>query len=139
LQKAIRRGLYVYLEQPTYANSNAQKIFNRPMVRANLSRLALLYFYQNENKETVRANYSTQLLKIASMTLVDEMQTFYLKVVAKTKNWYTEESKGLSVEVSTKSMDSFFAGLETELGIDSTEGAIPFTARAIDWTQYDEQ
>jgi hypothetical protein len=138
LQKAIKRGLNVYLEQPTYANSNAPKIFIKPMVRAHLSRLALLYFYQNPNKESLRVDYSTQLLKIASMTLVDEMQTFYLKVISKTKNWYTEESKALSVEVSKKSMDSFFGSLQTELGIDSDEGPAPFTSRAINWKQYEE-
>ena len=53
LQKAIKRGLNVYLEQPTYANSNAPKIFIKPMVRAHLTRLALLYFYQNPNKESI--------------------------------------------------------------------------------------
>src|ERR1017187_8501133 len=104
--------------QPTYANSNAPKIFIKPMVRAHLSRLALLYFYQNPNKDSLRAEYSTQLLKIASMTLVDELQTFYLKVISKTRTWYNEESKALSVEVSKKSMDSFFGSLQTELGID---------------------
>ena len=87
----------------------------------------------------MRFDYSTQLLKIASMTLVEEMQTFYLKVIAKTKNWYTEESKALSVEVSKKSMDSFFGGVATELGIDTDEGPAPFTSRAIDWKQYEEE
>jgi AIPR protein len=139
LQKAIKRGLNVYLEQPTYANSNAPKIFSKPMVRAHLSRLALLWFYQNPNKQTLRVEYSTQLLKIASASLVDEMQTFYLKVISKTKNWYNDESKALMVEVSKKSMDSFFGSLETELGIDSDEGPVPFTSRAIHWKEYDEQ
>jgi len=36
-------------------------------------------------------------------------------------------------------MDSFFGGLETELGIDSEEGPAPFTSHAIDWKQYEEQ
>ena len=138
LHKAIKRGLNVYLEQPTYANSNAPKIFIKPMVRAHLSRLALLYFYQNPNKDSLRAEYSTQLLKIASMTLVDELQTFYLKIISKTRTWYNEESKALSVEVSKKSMDSFFGSLQTELGIDPDEGQVPFTSRAIDWKQYEE-
>jgi hypothetical protein len=108
------------------------------MVRAHLSRLALLYFYQNPNKDSLRAEYSTQLLKIASMTLVDELQTFYLKIISKTRTWYNEESKALSVEVSKKSMDSFFGSLQTELGIDPDEGQVPFTSRAIDWKQYEE-
>ena len=72
------------------------------------------------------------------MTLVEEMQTFYLKVIAKTKNWYNDESKALTVEVSKRSMDAFFGKLMTELGIDSDEGQVPFTSRAIDWARYSQ-
>ena len=138
LYKAIKRGLHVYLEQPTHANSNAPQIFAKNMVRAHLFHLALLYFYQNPNKDTLRALYSTQLLKIASMTLVDEMQTFYAKVISKTKNWYNDESNALSTEVPKRSMDMFFRGLESELGIDSDRAAMPFSSRGIDWPQYQE-
>lgn len=138
LYKAIKRGLHVYLEQPTHANSNTPQIFAKNMVKAHVFRLALLYFYQNPNKDTLRALYSTQLLKIASMTLVDEMQTFYMKIVSKTRNWYNDESNALSADVSKRSMDMFFRGLEAELGIDSDRAAMPFTLRGIDWPQYHE-
>ena len=138
LQKAIKRGLYVYLEQPTLAASTAPKIFQKPLVRAYLSRLALLYFYQNPDREWVRRDFSGKLFKKASPTLVDEMQKFYLKVVSKTKNWYTDESKGLTAEVSKRNMDLFFDGLEVELGIDGAGGSIPFSESSIDWTQYNE-
>jgi hypothetical protein len=139
LQKAIRRGLNVYLEQPSYANSNALKIFVKPMVRAYLTRLALLYIYQSPSKESLRVDYSRQLLKIASMTLVEEMQAFYLRVIGKTRAWYMEESKALAVEVSKRNMESFFGRLEMELGLDTDRGASPFTSRAIDWSRYKEE
>jgi len=79
-------------EYDEFTNSNAPTIFRKPIVRTHVSRLALLYFYQNPNKESLRADYSTGLLKIASMTLVDEMQSFCRTVVTKIKNWYTSES-----------------------------------------------
>ncbi len=136
LQKCIKRGLNNYLDLPTHANSNAPTIFKKPVVRNYVSRLALLYFYQNPNKESLRADYSKVLLKIAS--LADEMETFYMKVVSKTKNWFTAESKDLSVEVSKKSMEVFFKSLEIELGIDSEDGPVPFGPRSIKWSDYEE-
>jgi len=136
---ASRRGLERYLWQPSYANSNALKIFVKPMIRAHLFRLAILYFYQHDGKDSERGEYSRDLLKKASKTLVEQMEGFYLKVVSKTKNWYLEESKNLEIDVSKKSMDSFFSGLETELGIDFNDGCVPFSAKSIDWTQYDEE
>jgi hypothetical protein len=137
LQKCIKRGLNNYLELPTHANSNAPTIFRKPIVRNHVSRLALLYFYQNPNKESLRADYSKGLLKIASMG--DEMETFFMKVVSKIRNWYTSESKDLTVDVSKKNMESYFKILETELGIDSEEdGQVPFGPRAINWKEYEE-
>jgi len=90
-----------------------------------------MYFYQNGNKAAVREDFSTSLYKIASPRLVDEVQGFYLKVVTKTKKWYTEESKDLSIEIAKRKLDSFFDGLGTELGVDP-EGAMPFSAGGID-------
>lgn len=136
LQKCIKRGLNNYLELPTHANSNAPTIFRKPIVRNYVSRLALLYFYQNPNKESLRADYSRGLLRIASMG--DEMETFFMKVVSKVKIWYTSESKDLTVDVSKKSMETFFKTLETELAIDSEDGPIPFGSRAINWKEYEE-
>ena len=136
LQKCIKRGLNNYLGLPTHANSNAPTIFKKPVVRNHVYRLALIYFYQNPNKETIRADYSTSLLKIAS--LADEMDTFFMKVVSKVKNWYTAESKDLTIDVSKKSMDAFFKSLETELGLDSENEAVPFSPRAINWKDYEE-
>ncbi len=76
--------------------------------------IALMYFYQNGNKSSVREDFSTSLYKIASPRLVDEVQGFYLKVVTKTKKWYTEESKDLSIEIGKRKLDTFFDGLGTE-------------------------
>jgi hypothetical protein len=127
LLKAMKRGLNNYLELPTHVNSYAPTIFKKPIVRTHVYYLALLYYYQNDNKEFVRLNFSRVLNKIASPRLVDELQSFYQKVVTKIKNWYTDESKKLAVEISKRSMDAFFAGLAIELGVDATEGTIPFS------------
>jgi hypothetical protein len=96
----------------------------------------LLYFYQNPNKDSLRADYSKGLLRIAS--LADEMESFFMKVVSKIKNWYTAESKDLTVDVSKKNMESFFKTLETELAIDSEDGPVPFGPRGINWKEYEE-
>lgn len=136
LQKCIKRGLNNYLDLPTHANSNAPTIFRKPIVRNYATRLALLYFYQNPKKDSLRADYSRGLLKIASMA--DEMETFFMKVVSKIKNWYTAESKDLTVDVSKKNMESYFKSLETELALDSEDGQVPFGPRAINWNDYEE-
>jgi hypothetical protein len=139
LFKAVKRGLYKYLELPSHANSPASEVFDRPMGRAQVFHLALLYYYQHESKRPLRIAFSENLTKIANQTLVADTQTFYQKVVAKIKNWYTDESKNLTVEVSRRRMDEFFAGLATETGVDATEGAIPFTEQAIDWSEYEPE
>jgi hypothetical protein len=136
LQKCIKRGLNNYLDLPTHANSNAPTIFRKPIVRNYATRLALLFFYQNPKKDSLRADYSRDLLKIAS--LADEMETFFMKVVSKIKNWYTAESKDLTVDVSKKNMESYFKSLETELALDSEDGQVPFGPRAINWNDYEE-
>jgi hypothetical protein len=139
LFKAIKRGLQVYLELPVHVNSNAGKLFQKPLVRAYISRLALLYFYQHPKKDDIRTDYSKALLKIASPALVDEMQIFYQKVITRTKNWYNSESQQLTVDVSQKSLDSFFEKLETEIGVDSADGSIPFSNNSIDWNSYESE
>ena len=131
LFRAMKRGLNKYLELPAHANSNAPLIFKKSLVRHHVYRLALMYFYQNGNKAAVREDFSSSLYKIASPRLVDEVQGFYLKVVTKTKKWYTEESKDLSIEIAKRKLDTFFDGLGTELGVDP-EGAMPFSAGGID-------
>ncbi len=135
LSKAMKRGLNKYLELPTHAYSNAPSIFKKPIVRMHVYYLALLYFYQADSKWQFRADYSRSLNKNASPRLVDELHTFYQRVVTKVKTWYTEESKDLAVEVSKRKMDSFFAATATELGIDA-DGAVPFTTTGIDWDEY---
>lgn len=139
LYKAMKRGLNTYLEIPAQANSNAPKIFNKQMVRQHVYYLALLYFYQSNNKQQIRSSFCWNLMKKASSTLVDETQSFFQRLVTKTRNWYTEESKGLAVEVSKRKLDEFFANLATELGIDTVEGATPFSDRAIDWKEYEHE
>ncbi len=136
LLKAMKRGLNKYLELPTHANSNAPVIFRKPIVRTHVYNLVLLHFYQNDNRWSARDDFSVSLSKIASPKLVDEVQIFYQKIVTKIKNWYTDESKDLTDEISKRKMDGFFGGLATELGVDAVEGVMPFSATSIDWAKY---
>jgi len=66
------------------------------------------------------------------------MQKFYLKVVNKTKNWYTTESKELTAEVSKRNMDSFLVVWRLNWGLMALVGSIPFSGSSIDWAQYNE-
>jgi hypothetical protein len=136
LQKGIRRGLNKYLDIPTYQNDIAQKIFRKPLLRAYLHYLALIYFYQSKNKQNIRDEYSSSLKKIASPILVDETQGFYQKVLNKTKTWYMDESKSLSVEVSNKKLNEFIKNAAMELGIDLVNGNLPFCEKTIDWSKF---
>ena len=136
LLKAMKRGLNSYLELPTHANSNAPVIFRKPIVRTHVYNLVLLHFYQNDNRWSARDDFSVSLSKKASPKLVDEIQIFYQKIVTKIKNWYTDDSKDLTVEISKRKMDGFFGGLATELGVDAVEGVMPFSVTSIDWAKY---
>ncbi|HEY0097398.1 MAG TPA: AIPR family protein [Pyrinomonadaceae bacterium] len=136
LFKAVRRGLNNYLELPTHANGHTPLIFKKPIVRAHVYYLALLYFYQKDSKRWVRADFSRSLNKIASPRLVEESKSFYQKVVTRVKNWYLDASKNLSVEISKKSMDRFFIDVTTEIGIDDEGGPVPFTATSIDGVEF---
>lgn len=132
LHKAMKRGLENYLKLPTHAESNAPTIFVKPIVRAHTFYLALLHFCQSDKRSSVRTDFSTSLTKKANPRLVDDVENFYQKVVTKIKNWYTDESKSLTVEISKKRMDSFFASLAIEIGVDPA-GPAPFSATSIDW------
>jgi len=133
--KALKRGLNNYLEIPAHANSSAPVIFRKPIVRAQVYRLALLHFYQSENRRSARTDFSSSLSKIASPRLVDDAQAFYQKMVTKIKNWYIQESKDLSAEISTKKTDAFFTLLASELGVETVDCAIPFSQSSLDWTE----
>ena len=84
----------------------------------------------------MRLDFSKNLNKIASPRLVEELQSFYQKIVTKIKNWYTEESRNLTVEISKRRTDAFFANLATEQGIDTTEGQVPLSTKSINWNEY---
>jgi hypothetical protein len=138
LFKAMKRGLNTYLDLPTHANSSAPAIFKKPIVRAHVYYLALLYFYQSDNKGSVRSDFSSSLNKIASPKLVDEVHIFYQKIVTKIKNWYIDESREFGREISKAKMSAYFANLATELGVDP-EGVVPFSATSIDWGEYQKE
>jgi hypothetical protein len=133
--KALKRGLNTYLELPTHQNSNAPSIFKKPYIRANTFHLGILYFYQNDNKWTLRKDYCKVLSKIANTKLVDESHTFYRNIVSQLKQWYTNESNDLTKEVSAKAVDIFYNEKAVELGVDY-DGDIPFSKKSIDWNEY---
>ena len=56
LYKAMKRGLNTYLELPVHANSNAPVIFKKPILRAHVFYLAQLHFYQNDRRQSARAD-----------------------------------------------------------------------------------
>ena len=137
LFKAIKRGLNKYLELPTYQeNYYSQQIFKKPIIRANIFCLALLYYYQKDRKWSIRSSYSNSLSKIANTILVDDLQSFYQQVVRKTLNWYKKESKDLTVDVPKKRIENFINNLSIELGIDFN-GSKPFSPICINWDEYD--
>lgn len=127
-----KRGLNTYLDIPAQANSVAPQIFKKPMIRAHVYSLALLHFYQSANRQNVRDEFSSSLRKIAHPRLVEDVHVFCRRVVTRTCNWYNDESKQLSVEVSKRKLDWHFDNLSTELGVD-LEAQIPFSATAIQW------
>jgi hypothetical protein len=133
--RAMKRGLNNYLDTPAQANTNAPTIFKKPVVRHHVYRLAMFHFYQAKSRASARADYSKSLNKIAAPKLVDDAEAFYRSVVLKTRTWYTEESKNLSVEIGKQRMELFFGTCASDLGLDPTEGSIPFTKTGLDFNK----
>ncbi|MDQ2774491.1 MAG: hypothetical protein M3Y57_06135 [Acidobacteriota bacterium] len=125
---ALKRALTNYLKKPAQVNSNAQAVFGNTMVRMHCYRLALMHFYRTGNRKIDRANYSTKLFRIANPRLVDEAEIFYLKVITKTKHWYTEASKDFTIKVSQKNLNAYFQTLAIDIGLDAVEDRLPFAA-----------
>jgi hypothetical protein len=138
LFKCIKNGLNKYLNLPSHAaNDYTQQIFKKPIVRNNVYYLAFIYYYQNKNKWKIRHDYSHTLLKIASPTLSEDTHSFYLRIVSKVREWYLDESKNLTIEPSAKKMEAKFGGFFSDLGLD-TDGPLPFSKNAVDWSEYYE-
>ena len=110
-------------------NDVTWKIFNKPIVKAYVYRTALLYYYQKNNHDR---KYADVLYKIASPTLVPDFERIYSKFITKTKKFYLAER---STDVSSKRLTTFFNNLFIEIGIDTDDGAMPFTNRTIDWNE----
>jgi AIPR protein len=130
--KAMKRGLNNYLDLPAHVNSNAPVIFKKQIIRHHVYRLALVHFYQNGGRADARAEFCSALTKIANVRLIDNAQVFYSRVVLKTRTWYTDESKDLTIEISKKKVDNFFENLAIELGLDPMNGPLPFTPGGLD-------
>ena len=133
LLKALKRGLAKYLELPAHVEDAASAVFKKPIVRAHVFGLGMMHFYQSDNRSWTRQEFTGYLCKIANPRLVDETQTFYQKVVTRIKQWYREESKGLTAEVSSRNLSKFFDALAVELGVDDVQGPLPFGPRAHKW------
>jgi hypothetical protein len=137
LFKCIKNGLNKYLNLPTHAaNDYTQQIFKKPIVRTNVYYLAIIYYYQNKNKKQIRNDYSKSLLKIASPTLSDDTNSFFMKIISKIREWYLTESKNLTIEPSSKKMEVFFNGVFSDLGLDM-DGEFPISDNAINWNEDD--
>lgn len=133
LFKALKRGLNNYLEIPTHANGNTAKIFKKQIIRANVYRLGILHFYQSDGRSVARTDFSALLNKNASPRLVDETEAFYQRLVTKIRNWYSQESKDLTLEVSSKKTEAFFTLLASEVGIETSDCVMPFSPRGPNW------
>ncbi|MFZ0965023.1 MAG: AIPR family protein [Candidatus Bathyarchaeia archaeon] len=131
--KAMKRGLKNYLDNLTYSTEKTFKIFNKPLVKTYVYYVALMHFYQDKNTSSLREDFSETLNKIAPPTLVSEFETFFSKVVTKTRKWYVSESSNFKNEVSNKKLDEFLNDTSVELGV-NLEGPTPFTKDSIDWS-----
>lgn len=136
LFQAIKRGLQNYLKIPAHDNIDTQNVFNKPIVKAHIYWIALLYYYQKKFSDI---NYATKLHKKASSTLVAEFEALYFKIILKTKSFYLEQSKNLEIEVSSTKLGTFFKNLCYEIGIDLEDGLKPFTENHINWVNYEEE
>lgn len=133
--KAVKKGLKNFLQSPTYDNDTTHGIFVKPLVRNTLYYAALMHLYQK--RQDMAADYGYRLNKKAPQGLIQEAESFYRKVVSKTKQWYLAESQQLRVEVSWKKLDGFLDQLSHDAGLDA-EGIMPFTKDCLDWSQFAE-
>jgi hypothetical protein len=63
---------------------------------------------------------------------MQDMDTLRAKIRA---FWHLSDSQQLKVEVSSKKLAGFVVKACSDLGLES-EGPMPFTEKAIDWSQY---
>ncbi|MBI5370636.1 MAG: AIPR family protein [Sphingobacteriales bacterium] len=127
IYKSMLRAYKNYLNIPTHAeNSYTQRIFSKPIVRIHILYLGLIFYYQSVRAQSVREDYGTNLLKVASSNLNGHMESsFYQRVITKFRDWYLAESKRLEVEVSNKKLFAFISTLCTDFGVDFDENT-PF-------------
>ncbi len=136
----IKRALTKYLEYPVHSsNEGTQIIFRKPIIRAYMHYIAVLFFYQTKEKDYLRRDYSMYLNKIAPPNIVSEVETFFRRIITKTREWYMGESKNLEVNVSSKNLDILLKDLCEQVGVDLEEGHIPFSDRSIDWSEYKDK
>jgi hypothetical protein len=128
--KGIRRGLRNYLGSLNYTVDETWNIFNKPLVRTYAHYLALTHFYQDKKALSLREDFAETLNKIAPPRLVSEFESFFPKVVTKTRKWYLPESNDLKNEVSNKKLDGFLENVSKELGVD-LDGPAAFTKDSI--------
>lgn len=135
LFKAMKRGLNNYLDTPAYADGRAWEIFKKQIVRMHVFYITLLHYYQSDKCRDIRSDFSRKLNKIAAPSLTAEVEGFYRHSISKIRNWYMTESKNLTQDVSNRKLDSFFDRLAIDLGVETVEGAMPFSPSSIDWDE----
>lgn len=132
--KALRRGLQVYLQKPVLSDDRSQLIFSKPIVRAHVYYIGLLYYYRHPSRESIRIDASQRLHRIANSTLVDDTLVTFQKYISKFKNKYLAESRQMEQEVSKKKLDVITKEILSELGI-SHINSLPFSQTAISWSE----
>lgn len=130
--KAVKSALNRYLLSPSHDNDQTHAIFRKPIVRQVMHYLALMYLYQRCSHRA--GDFAIRLNKKAPHTLVEEAESFYRRVIAKTKAWYLKESENLGVEASFKKLEGLLQTLAHDTGLD-TDGPMPFTEKSHDWSE----
>ena len=134
-RKAVRRGLDLYLSRPAQDNPLTHKAFRTPTVRQSMYFLAVMHLYQRE--ADLLPLYGYKLNKKAPKVLVDAAETFYRRVVSRTKEWYLKETNRGADKISSKRLDAYIDSLAHDVNLD-LEGPMPFTDRSVDWAEYDQ-
>ncbi len=135
---ALKRGLSNYLELPAHSDERTAKMFRKPILLAHLRYVGLLYFYQLESKGDLRSELVRRLFQKASPRFVTEAETYFQKIVSRTKTWYFAESNNLTNEVSSKRLWGLAQELAQTVGVDLDDGAKPFSDSGINWSEYIE-
>lgn len=127
LFKAVKRATE-YAIYNVYKNQDNIILFKKPIVRAHLWWILLIYYYQRKN---VFEKAATSLFRSASSSLVEEMTGIAERNIIRKSKSFIEKNLSVKGEVSVKKLTPFFEKeLAVEIGIDLKNGVLPFTLRS---------